>query len=132
MGIKIYGLYRGKTIAGDWVYGFYVKTQGKAYIHSKSGKIYSVLAKSVGQMSCLCDIEFHHAFDGDIVELFFGTCGNSQFPYRREIRILKFNILQGGFHLPEWDNIYNVSILGNVIDNPEMAIKYKKPISTYE
>ena len=72
-------------------------------------------------------MEFNHAFAGDIIEVTFGTCGNSHFPYRREIRTLKFDILQGGFHFNHWEDICGVSILGNITDNPEIAEKYKIP-----
>ena len=127
-------LFRGKrTINGDWVYGYYVHigpvSCQRAYIipeYASSLYVNEVDPSTVGQYTGLNDKHGKRIFDGDIAKVLQGK--------DKDIAYVGFE--NGAFMLyPKTGNIYertlweywyndwDVEVIGNVTDNPELLEK---------
>ena len=127
-------LFRGKRLDnGDWVYGYYVHigpvSCQRAYIipeYASSLYVNEVDPSTVGQYTSLKDKNGKRIFDGDIAKVLQGK--------DKDIAYVGFE--NGAFMLyPKTGNIYertlweywyndwDVEVIGNVTDNPELLEK---------
>ena len=127
-------LFRGKRLDnGDWVYGYYVHigpvSCQRAYIipeYASSLYVNEVDPSTVGQYTCLNDKNGKRIFDGDIAKVLQGK--------DKDIAYVGFE--NGAFMLyPKTGNIYertlweywyndwDVEVIGNITDNPELLEK---------
>ena len=127
-------LFRGKRLDnGDWVYGYYVHigpvSCQRAYIipeYASSLYVNEVDPSTVGQYTSLKDKNGKRIFDGDIAKVLQGK--------DKDIAYVGFE--NGAFMLyPKTGNIYertlweywyndwDVEIIGNITDNPELLEK---------
>lgn len=126
-------LFRGKQVQGDcWVYGFLIQNINNFYIliNTKIGCVYRLIKpETVGQHTGITDKNSKKIFNGDILKV--TDCK------RKKTYITKvctyFNTLcvnpNGkcyeftpiGFENAIWDyESYEVEIIGNIHDNPEL------------
>ena len=127
-------LFRGKRLDnGDWVYGYYVHigpvSCQRAYIipeYASSLYVNEVDPSTVGQYTSLKDKNGKRIFDGDIAKVLQGK--------DKDIAYVGFE--NGAFMLyPKTGNIYertlweywyndwDVEVVGNITDNPELLEK---------
>ena len=127
-------LFRGKRMDnGDWVYGYYVHigpvSCQRAYIipeYASSLYVNEVDPSTVGQYTGLKDKNGKRIFDGDIAKVLQGK--------DKDIAYVGFE--NGAFMLyPKTGNIYertlweywyndwDVEVVGNITDNPELLEK---------
>ena len=127
-------LFRGKRLDnGDWVYGYYVHigpvSCQRAYIipeYASSLYVNEVDPSTVGQYTGLKDKNGKRIFDGDIAKVLQGK--------DKDIAYVGFE--NGAFMLyPKTGNIYertlweywyndwDVEVIGNIHDNPELLEK---------
>ena len=127
-------LFRGKTIDGDWTYGYYVfapKRTGmfgqtiseadfdKHYILTmKYNLVKEINPETVGQYTGLKDKTGNKIFEGDIVDILTEN---------EEIGIVTYDdggflVEADGFCVDFHSNIYgtDLEIIGNIHDNPEL------------
>ena len=125
-------LFRGKTQSGQWVYGSYVAGIFKDYGHIIGLSTYSdydngelslneasvVESDTVGQFTGLTDKNGVKIFEGDIVTAFRGNKFEVVF-YDKNLSF-ELSQMQTGVIVPftTWD--YNVEVIGNIHDNPEI------------
>ena len=127
-------LFRGKRLDnGDWVYGYYVHigpvSCQRAYIipeYASSLYVNEVDPSTVGQYTGLKDKNGNRIFEGDIAKVLQGK--------DKDIAYVGFE--NGAFMLyPKTGNIYertlweywyndwDVEVIGNITDNPELLEK---------
>lgn len=119
-------LFRGKRVDnGVWVEGYYYLHQdGISYIiiHSTgypSNRYVEVLPETLGQNTGLCDKSGNKVFEHDIVKA-FNPLDEISF-----IGVVKY--FDGSFYICDTDFCsyyrwmdYEVEVIGNIYDNPEM------------
>lgn len=144
-------LFRGKRVDnGEWVEGFYVQVDNKAYISlpldisgdgvitmfdEKQSKAHlytlspflEVVPETVGQYTGLTDKNGNKIFEGDIVKVQGRstlycevTYGKSSAMYWIGNDKLEYYAELGAI------NLRYLEIVGNVIDNPELVGKYER------
>ena len=121
-------LFRGKMDDGEWVEGFLVKMFGVYHIIDKDDEntAYEVIQETVGQHTGLKDKNGKRIFEGDIAKVLQGK--------DKDIAYVGFE--NGAFMLyPKTGNIYertlweywyndwDVEVIGNITDNPELLEK---------
>ena len=129
-------LFRGKRVPdGEWVYGDLLQYEnGKAAIFedritafgcecTEMSKRSEVLSDTIGQFTGMIDVNRKEIYEGDIVRISFGYCGNPRYPTYEKTVVVKWDA--GGFRNLLCSDIYRMEIVGNIYDNPEL-IKCKK------
>lgn len=125
-------LFRGKKHDGTWAYGSLIQAgtyccilEAEENVHPKDypyldddigtfdGKATPVNPETVGQYVGVVDANGVMIFEGDIVELYCGMYGTYVMTMF-DIRALYYPI--------ESDKIKEVTIIGNIYDNPEMSV----------
>ena len=117
----------GTPVESKWVYGGYCqynKDRGIIYQSEPEINKYSVYADTVGQYTGLTDKNGTKIFEGDIVEY------NDGFDYFKAV--IKYKL--GLFGMACFDNFtsfgemewysgqsYDIKIIGNIFDNPELV-----------
>lgn len=118
--IKCRGKIINSFIAGQWHYGYYVKTNRNGitrhYICSIDEADYEVDPKTVGEFTGAVDIDGKEIYDGDIVK-------SDRHTLTVEWRAgwLGFRLVGEGFNfLLNQLFMENFKIIGNKFDNPEL------------
>ena len=120
-------LFRGQTVDGCWVYGFYCLNQKDGKVHEiledNTGG-YVVNPDTVGQFTGLLDKNGKLIFEGDVVEysgthheVVFETCSGSAFfgiAFRDRGETWLFGRQTPASHM---------EVFGNIHDNPELLGK---------
>lgn len=123
-------LFRGKTIDGDWTYGYYVfapKRTGmfgqtineadfdKHYILTmKYNIVKEINPETVGQYTGLTDKNGKKIFEGDIVK---GTFLGFPVPIEDDVFSICWQEDVAGYKANYFEN---VEVIGNIYDNPEL------------
>ncbi len=119
--------FRGKRLDnGEWMYGNYAKYKDYSdNVHEsmidKDGYMHDIVPSTVGQYTGLKDRNGKEIYEGDILNVQFGT----------EQTVLMFvSFVDGGWHIQEdldyeeyhylYDYKDDATIIGNIHDNPEL------------
>lgn len=128
-------LFRGKTDTGKWVEGYYGQFHNRpildrenshqifepkedAYLYKSAigGLWHIVIPKTVGQYTGITDKNGKKIFEGDIVNIEYNTIvKNAVIEYRGAS-------FYGSTFADLWelDNFYEIEVVGNIHDNPEL------------
>lgn len=119
-------LFRGKSIHGEWVKGFYVCVPDTHYIMTGkfdsltngiiNSEAYKVDPATVGQFTGLTDKNGVKIFEGDIV-LHKGECGLVGYSYDYGMFEVDFDYCFASFIDI---SASNCEVIGNIHDNPEL------------
>jgi uncharacterized phage protein (TIGR01671 family) len=113
-------LFRGKAVGSlKWVEGFYFREAGnfiKELPSAVSTETHMVYEDTLGQYTGLTDKNGKKIFEGDIVNIEYDTIvKNAVIEYRGAS-------FYGSTHADLWelDNYYDIEVVGNIHDNPEL------------
>ncbi len=136
-------LFRGKSIHGEWIYGYLNQHRGNIrydcdyepiadgcyYINDWQAKIdtgmygqdYKVDPDTVGQFIGLCDKNGVRIFEGDIIEYTDG-CNDWLGAVKYDGDDAQFVVRFIGGDVESFDNLYSgdCEVLGNIYDSPEL------------
>lgn len=136
-------LFRGKSIHGEWIYGYLNQHRGNIrydcdcepiadgcyYINDWQAKIdtgmygqdYKVDPSTVGQFIGLCDKNGVRIFEGDIIEYTDG-CNDWLGAVKYDGDDAQFVVRFIGGDVESFDNLYSgdCEVLGNIYDSPEL------------
>lgn len=128
------------TTSDEWIYGYYVYGSISTYIYSTlhNPKMVSVDPKTVGRCIGLTDKNGKTIFEGDILQagdyrfvVKFGKCDGVQ-NVDHEVGYIGFYVIPIGkdselfiesgvrTDILYWLNAYEVYVIGNIHDNPEL------------
>lgn len=128
-------LFRGKRIDnGEWVYGVYIEYANKSWILNQSqvdrsnhSYLFDYMEQVIPETVCQCtglkDKNDALIYEGNIVKVEKGYCGNPKCPAGENIEIVKYNSRYCDYPFYRFDGdsyIYAVEIIGNIHDNPEL------------
>ena len=133
------GLYRGKRIDnGEWAKGFYVRLHDSkgheshrvysGYAETDCGDYYpdwhEVIPETIGEYSGLSDKNGKNGkriFEGDIVKVKYGYCGNLKIPTNVRVEAVEYSPKFCCYEFYRWSgDIYEVEVIGNIHNNPEL------------
>lgn len=133
-------LFRGKSIHGEWVYGYINQHRGNIrydcdcepiadgcyYINDWQAKIdtgmygqdYKVDPDTIGRFTGLTDCNGVKIFEGDIIKYFDDWIGKIE--YDSDSALFTVSFVDG-----DYDNFWRIScgdceVIGNIYDNPEL------------
>ena len=126
-------LFRAKSLAGEWIEGFYYELSGKSLIKKSNGNTWVVDSETVGQYTGLTDKNGRKIFEGDICEAHY----DQKNPEDASITMVQFE--DGGFwhfwlyegeamrdELVDADWAAWNAVIGNIHDNPELFWQQKE------
>lgn len=112
--------FRGKSINGEWVYGFFSEWNGLAFIDTRLlEEPTRVLQETVGQFTGLHDKHGHEIYEGDIVrhdensECFVVVYDAPEFCYKDNSFGFRYMVYTSEL----------ITVVGNIHDNPELLEK---------
>jgi hypothetical protein len=113
-------LFRGKTITGEWVYGYYEFDEhlNQGLIRNGKGFVSEVLVKTVGQFTGYLLYENRNIFEGDLLKRKQKVYEVIYEDYYAAF-ILKSKGAIRSYHFDNWD-VYDFTPIGNIYDNPEL------------
>ncbi len=126
-GLKTFQIFSGET-KKVWIYGFYLKRgtygdpgpQAHIFVYENGYEGYRVDSETIGQFTGLFDCDGKEIYEDDIITFDDGKVGLVEF-YQGcfVVRYGKDNSVQTLYDIKDW----NLKILGNRYENPELVIK---------
>lgn len=123
---------------GEWVTGYYVKLPEHHIIFDLDGDVDYIIPETVGRCTSLTDKNGKMIFEGDILQtgeyrftVKFGKCGGVK-NVDHEVGYIGFYVIPIGkdselfiesgvrTDILYWLNAYEVYVIGNIHDNPEL------------
>lgn len=128
-GLKTFQIFSGET-KNVWIYGFYLKRgtygdpgpQAHIFVYENGYEGYRVEARTVGQFTGLFDVDGKEIYEDDILSFDDGKIGTVEFFHG--CFVVRAGVGDSVYLLYEVRD-WNLKILGNRFENPELLIKLK-------
>ena len=128
-GLKTFQIFNGET-KNVWIYGFYLKRgtygdpgpQAHIFVYENGYEGYRVEARTVGQFTGLFDVDGKEIYEDDILSFDDGKIGTVEFFHG--CFVVRAGVGDSVYLLYEVRD-WNLKILGNRFENPELLIKLK-------
>ena len=128
-GLKTFQIFSGET-KNVWIYGFYLKRgtygdpgpQAHIFVYENGYEGYRVDAQTVGQFTGLFDVDGKEIYEDDILSFDDGKIGTVEFFHG--CFVVRYGAGDSVYLLYEVRD-WNLKILGNRFENPELLIKLK-------
>jgi len=126
-GLKTFQIFSGET-KKIWIYGFYLKRgtygdpgpQAHIFVYENGYEGYRVEAETIGQFTGLLDSNSNEIYEDDIISFDDGQIGLVEFFHGCfVVRYGKKGLVQSLYDIKDW----NLQILGNRFENPELLVK---------
>ena len=129
-GLKTFQIFNGETNS-VWIYGFYLKRgtygdpgpQAHIFVYENGYEGYRVDAKTIGQFTGLSDSTDKEIYEDDIISLGDGRVGVIGFHGGCFVINFCSGTRQALYDVQNW----NMTILGNRFENPELLINVVAP-----
>lgn len=129
-GLKTFQIFSGET-KSVWIYGFYLKRgtygdpgpQAHIFVYENGYEGYRVDAKTIGQFTGLVDGTGKDIYEDDIISSEDGRIGIVEFHNGSFVVNYGDGIRQALYEVQNW----NVTILGNRFENPELLVNSIAP-----
>lgn len=129
-GLKTFQIFSGE-MKSVWIYGFYLKRgtygdpgpQAHIFVYENGYEGYRVDAKTIGQFTGLVDSTGKDIYEDDIISSEDGRIGIVEFHNGSFVVNYGDGIRQALYEVQNW----NVTILGNRFENPELLVKSIAP-----
>lgn len=128
-GLKTFQIFSGET-KNVWIYGFYLKRgtygdpgpQAHIFVYENGYEGYRVEARTVGQFTGLFDVDGKEIYEDDILSFDDGKIGTVEFFHG--CFVVRAGVGDSVYLLYEVRD-WNLKVLGNRFENPELLIKLK-------
>lgn len=129
-GLKTFQIFSGE-MKSVWIYGFYLKRgtygdpgpQAHIFVYENGYEGYRVDAKTIGQFTGLVDSTGKEIYEDDIISLENGRIGLITFHNGCFVINYGIGTRQALFDVQSW----NITILGNRFENPELLVSITAP-----
>ena len=129
-GLKTFQIFSGE-MKSVWIYGFYLKRgtygdpgpQAHIFVYENGYEGYRVDSKTIGQFTGLVDNTGKEIYEDDIISSGDGRIGIVEFHNGGFVVNYGDNMIQALYDMQNWEII----ILGNIFENPELTIKSIAP-----
>ncbi len=112
-------LFRGKDSAG-WAYGDLIHLNGSVLIKPYLDMAFPVQPETVGQYTGLKDRNGNRIFEGDILK---AVRSDRERIFHVEYTGTEFYVPEFHWNLSDVDFDYQLEVIGNIYDNPELIPK---------
>lgn len=125
-GLKTFQIFSGET-KSIWIYGFYLKRgtygdpgpQAHIFVYENGYEGYRVESETIGQFTGLTDCDGKEIYEDDIISFDTGQIGHVEFFQGCfVVRDVSNGDVRSLYDIHDW----NVKILGNRFENPELLI----------
>ena len=124
-GLKTFQIFSGET-KNIWIYGFYLKRgtygdpgpQAHIFVYENGYEGYRVKAETIGQFTGLLDCDDKEIYEDDIISFDNGKIGQVEFNHGCFVVNCSNGYVCSLYDIHDW----NVKILGNRFENPELLI----------
>ncbi len=128
-GLKTFQIFSGET-KSIWIYGFYLKRgtygdpgpQAHIFVYENGYEGYRVEAKTIGQFTGLLDCDGKEIYEDDIISFENGKIGQVEFNQGCFIVSCSNEYVRALYDINDWE----IKILGNCFENPELLIENSK------
>lgn len=125
-GLKTFQIFSGET-KSIWIYGFYLKRgtygdpgpQAHIFVYENGYEGYRVAAETIGQFTGLLDCDGKEIYEDDIVSFENGKIGQVEFNHGCFVVNCANEYICSLYDIHDW----NVKILGNRFENPELLVE---------
>ena len=125
-GLKTFQIFSGET-KSIWIYGFYLKRgtygdpgpQAHIFVYENGYEGYRVQSETIGQFTGLLDCDNKEIYEDDIISFGNGKVGSVEFVQGCFVVNCGGKNVFALYDVRDW----NVKILGNRFENPELLIK---------